>query len=333
MSTQQLGSLNTVDARKIWPDEARDFTPWLADNLGLLGKALRMNLKLVGQEEQVGRFSLDIKAQDVGRGVVVAVENQLNWSDHTHLGQLLTYAAGVDARVLVWVAPELLDEHRAALDWLNQWTGEEIEVYGVEVRVVRIGESLPAPDFRPVVVPKTRPEGKPGSLLPQSQAYRDFFQPLVDEFRRTGFTDRTTAYALNYQPIRSDLRDIDYRASLEVGRRAWVYLMIHGSDQDLNKRIFDALHRFRSEIERDLNAELDWLRNDNKSWSSVGLFRDGALDDPADKHDEIRAWMLDCLPRLKCAINPRLEEVLRGLQPSEAQPNAQESPRDADLDP
>ena len=331
MSTQQLGSLETVDAHKVWPDEARDFTPWLAANLGLLGKALGLNLKLVGQEVQVGRFSLDIQAQDVGRGLAIAVENQLTWSDHTHLGQLLTYAAGIDARVLVWVGPELLDEHRAALDWLNRWTREEIEAYGVEVRVVRIGESLPAPEFRPVVVPKIWSDRSSRGLLPESQAYRDFFQPLVDELRRTGFTDRTKALASKYQSLRSDFQDIHYYASLEGGRRAWAYLFIDGSDKKLNKRIFDALHEHKTVIERDLNAELAWNRSDNQRFSSVGLSTDGALDDPADKHNEIRDWILSYLPKLRCAINPRLEQVMRDLQPGEALANAQEPPLDVDV--
>ena len=169
--------------------------------------------------------------------------------------------------------------------------------------------------------------------MPQNRAYRDFFQPLVDALRRTGFTDRTNALARSYQPLRSDFQDICYYASLEGRRRAWAYLCIEASDNSLNKRVFDVLHRLRSEIERDLNTEVDWLRNDNKNWSSVGLFRDVALDDPADKHDEIGAWMLDYLPKLKCAFNPRLEQVMQGLQPSEAQAEAQEPPRDAGLDP
>ena len=106
--------------RAIWSDEARDFTPWLADHLEELGKALHLDMHLVEAEGAIGPFAADIIAD--GENGLVVIENQLERSDHGHLGQLLTYAAGRDARTLIWIAPELRDEHRAAINWLNRWT-------------------------------------------------------------------------------------------------------------------------------------------------------------------------------------------------------------------
>ena len=156
MAIPELGKLEPVPVREIWPDEARDFTPWLAKNLHRLGAELDMNLELVEQEAPAGRFKLDILARDAPFGVMVAIENQLEGTDHNHLGQLLTYAGNHDVRRLIWVAPNFLPEHRAALEWLNQWTDDEIEVYGVAVTVARIGDSLPAPSFNKVVSPAVR---------------------------------------------------------------------------------------------------------------------------------------------------------------------------------
>ena len=130
----ELGKIEQVDMRLIWPHEAHDFTPWLANRLDLLGDPLGMELELVQREADIGGFSLDILAQKRDTGELVAIENQLEWADHPHLGKLLTYAAALDARVVIWVASSFRGEHRATIDWLNDWTPEEINFYGVEVK-------------------------------------------------------------------------------------------------------------------------------------------------------------------------------------------------------
>lgn len=153
MGVPELGTIQPVAIRDIWTNEASEFTPWLAENLELLGEALGMSLELIQREAPVGGFSLDILAQDRNTDKVVAIENQLEPTDHTHLGQIMTYAAGHDARTVIWITPHFRDEHRAAIDWLNHWTPEEIAFYGVEVGAIKIGNSLPAPEFRPVAFP------------------------------------------------------------------------------------------------------------------------------------------------------------------------------------
>jgi hypothetical protein len=141
-----VGRLEPVDLRDIWKHEALAFTPWLAQNLDRLSDALGVLLTLEAVEHSVGPFSLDILATTPDDRKVI-IENQLEPSDHGHLGQCLTYAAGVGASVVVWVLPRLHAEHRAALDWLNEHTDEGIQFFGVEVSAVRIGDSLPAPIF------------------------------------------------------------------------------------------------------------------------------------------------------------------------------------------
>jgi hypothetical protein len=148
-----IGRLEEVGLRSVWPDEAKNFTPWLADNLDVLAAELGLGPLTVRQREfPVGSYSLDILAEDTG-GRVVAIENQLEWSDHRHLGQCLTYASGTRAWAVVWVAPRFNEEHRSALDWLNQHTDTDVHFFGVELAAVRIGDSLPAPLFRVVARP------------------------------------------------------------------------------------------------------------------------------------------------------------------------------------
>lgn len=152
MARPELGNIERVRPRCVWPNEAIHFTPWLAENLPSLGAALGMDLKFVRREASTGNFSLDILACDKS-GVKVAIENQLEWSDNSHLGQVLTYAAHFDARTLIWVSPKFNDVHRSAIEWLNHATNGAIKIYGVEVNTVRIGDSRTAVNFVPVIVP------------------------------------------------------------------------------------------------------------------------------------------------------------------------------------
>ena len=189
MTTPELGKLEPVPVRDVWKDEARNFTPWLANNLGQLGAELEMNLELVEQEVPAGRFKLDILAKDMDFDVMVAIENQLEPTDHNHLGQLLTYAGSHDVRRLIWVSPDFLPEHREALEWLNQWTDDEIEVYGVEVTAVRIGDSPSAPIFNKIVHPSVRvdrTEPAPPRQMTRSQFYSSFYRLLNGELANEG---------------------------------------------------------------------------------------------------------------------------------------------------
>ena len=146
MSASEFGRLERLSVRLGFDDESKDFTPWLADNLDRLSEQLGLALELREREHQVGKYSLDLLAEDV-LGRVVVIENQLEHSDHTHLGQLLTYCAGTDARVVIWVAPSFTAEHLAALEWLNQNTNSDVGFYAVEVELLRIGDSRTHAEF------------------------------------------------------------------------------------------------------------------------------------------------------------------------------------------
>ena len=197
MSKRDLARLSAVELRDVWEDEACDFTPWLAEeeNLNLLGETLGMALELESTERAVGRFSADIVAKKVNDGGTVLIENQLERTDHSHLGQILTYAAGLDALSVVWIAREFTDEHRAALDWLNDISNENTRFFGLEIEVWRIGDSRHAPKFNLAAKPNdwTKETRTQISLTPVRQARLDFW---------TGFHEYAEKRAQRIRPTK-----------------------------------------------------------------------------------------------------------------------------------
>jgi hypothetical protein len=147
-----FGTLERVSARAGWPHEAHEFTPWLAENVGLLGEALGLSLELQAREHKVGRYSLDLLLSDSEERTVI-VENQFGQTDHDHLGKLLTYCAGTEADVVIWIAERLNEEHAAVLEWLNENTRAEVRFFGLELELLRIDKSPLAPNFRVLVQP------------------------------------------------------------------------------------------------------------------------------------------------------------------------------------
>ena len=218
-----LGNLESVDPRTIWAHEAHDFTPWLANNLDRLGDALGIELELVEREANVGDFSLDLLATDLNRNATAIIENQLATTDHDHLGKLITYASGHDASVVVWLSTQIREEHRQAIDWLNQRTDEKTDFYAVVINVIKIGESKPALQFKVAASPNawqksTKTKTKVGTSE-KSEQYLTYFQSLIDELRDVHkFTGAKKAQAQNWYSFSSGNKTFRYvrRSQLET---------------------------------------------------------------------------------------------------------------------
>ena len=322
--TESEEGVEYLNVRKEWPDEALDFTPWLAkqEHLDLLGEELDLKLEVIQREKQVGPMYLDILARDASTGGLVAIENQLEESDLGHLGQLLTYATGLDAHVGVWVAPAFYHEFAQALHKLNRWTRDGVRFYGVKIELVRKDGGEPEPRFRTVVRPG---EWRTDRTLPpyaKSAAWHqhdDFFRPLIAELARAQFADGATQYGdYTGRLFPSGYDGIGYAASFWKDA-AWVTLSITVEDTDDTKRIFDRLHADRGGIEPSVaDAEWLWERHDPFTFSSISVRKDGTIDDPPDKLAQTRAWMLDLLPKFKQVFDPRVKKILAESRPTNA---------------
>jgi hypothetical protein len=307
-----LGTLKQVDVREVWANEAYDFTPWLAQNVGKLGEALGMELELKGQEAPVGDFSLDLLAHDLGRDRVVIIENQLESTNHDHLGKLLTYAAGYDAGVIIWIAKEIREEHRQTVDWLNQHTDGNIEFYAVVIEVIQIDNSRPACNFKAVAFPNewrksaiASSDGTPTSE--RGEAYRAFFQGLLDELRdKHHFTGARAAQPQSWYSFASGYSGLTYGFSFNQKAKVRAELYIDRGSAEENKAIFDRLFSERTLIEGEFGEPLQWDRLDNKRAARIYISRDGSIENDTQSLVEIRSWGINYLLRLKKVFGPKL---------------------------
>ena len=328
--------IERVHVQAMWKHEAHDFTPWLARNLDLLGEAIGIPLELKQREAPVGPLFLDILARDADSDVLVAIENQLAPANLQHLGQLVAYATGLDARAAVWVAPEFSYHHGTALHRLNEWTRDGIRFYAVKIEVVR-HEGAPHLDarFRKVVWPGGWDEDalvQPEEESPWKRRYSEFFQPLIARLVTDGFTDKAVQHfdptGRRFPSASTDAASCFYAASLQRQNDAWVTFHVRANDIERTNRIFDELHASREEIEAEFAArislrdqasagppapEWNWGKFAPFFFFSISVRRDGSILDSPQQHEEIRAWMLDHLPHLKAVFDPRVAAILKRI--------------------
>lgn len=313
-----FGTLRRVNLRSIWQHEASNFTPWLAENIGELGKVLGMELELQRREADVGDFSLDLLATDLGTNRLVIIENQLTATDHDHLGKLITYASGFDASVVIWIAESIREEHRQSLEWLNQRTDSDTEFFGVIVEVVQIDDSKPAYDFRPIVFPnewrKSKRREGTGQVSKKMEAYRLYFQELIDVLReKHKFTNARKGQPQSWYTFSSGHSGIYYGACFALANRARVELYIDQGDTDKNKALFDWLFQDKADIESELGSELEWERLDEKRSSRVALYTSGTIESDDETKRQLQNWMLNNLLKFKKIFDKRLKQFLNQL--------------------
>jgi hypothetical protein len=293
----------------VWPHEAQHFTPWLLANADVLSDLLGMDLELEVAEHPVGGFSLDLLGRDTATGQRVIVENQLETSDHGHLGQILTYAAGTDATTVVWTAPLFRPEHRAALDWLNTRTDEGTRFFGVEIAVVRIGDSEPAPLFKLIAQPNDWGKSvraaatASDALSPKEEQYQRFWTrwQQVAARERPGWSKATVAPKASWFSMTSGVAGATYylwfsRAGLAS------QLWFESRDESVNDERYAAFAAQREVVEAAYGGSMDFEDLPGKKSTRIGEVLSGAVISQEERWDEYVEWLLDRQTRLRKAV-------------------------------
>ncbi len=291
-----LGTLKKIDLRAEWKHEANDFTRWLAqeENLSVLANEIGFELKLTQAEAAVGDFSADILAEEVNTGRKIIIENQLERTDHSHLGQIITYASGYGAEVVVWVVKDVREEHRQAIDWLNNHTDDTIEFYLVKIELWQIAESPYAPKFDVVCKPndwaKTVKEATTGS------------QELTEiKLKQLEFWTQFKEYARQRSPkLRLQKPYPQHWANVSIGYSdAYLALTVNSREGAFgvelyipdNKALYEQLFARRTDIERDLGETAVWMPLPEKKASRIKVTSTGNFD-RKDRWEECFSWML-----------------------------------------
>jgi len=308
----ELGKLQKVDLRKAWKHEAFDFTNWLAkdENLGLLSDEIGIDLQVIQTEASVGKFNVDILAEEENTGRKVVIENQLETTDHSHLGQIITYASGYDAEIIIWIVKDVRDEHKHAIDWLNEHTDEKINFFVIKMELWQIGNSPFAPKFQIISKPndwaKAIKKSAGQSALTDTKLLQlDFW----NKFKEYAQSNNSKLRLRKAQP--HNWYDISFGSS-----EAYISLTINSLSNQIacevyipdSKDLFYELEKQRDKIEQELGMKLDWMALEDKKASRIKISSKADIND-SEKWNEYFDWLEDTASKFKKVFSKNVNRV------------------------
>ncbi|MBE5838216.1 DUF4268 domain-containing protein [Butyrivibrio sp.] len=313
--TNLIGRLQEVDIRELWSHEQYDFSEWLShsENLELLNEEIGTSLTEVEKEKPVGAYRCDLVGTDE-TGNTIIIENQLETSNHEHLGKLITYASGLDAKTIVWIVREAREEHKSAIEWLNNNTAENIGFFLLEIHAYKIGDSLPAAKFVVVESPndfiKSSKAGSNNSNdeLRYSQSERlvfwTRFQELLKETKAFNPKKVSTHHYCNL-PIGNSQ---SYISITLINVEGYIGVSIYIPD---NKDFYDKLAQYKDEINQKAgDVELKWMRLDNRKAARIFTMIPGLDFDNHDNYDELIHATIDRSVFLRNLFKPYIAKIL-----------------------
>lgn len=310
--SNELSRLEPVELRSEWTHEANEFTPWLArdENLELLSETLGMKLTLLGQEIAVGDFRADLLCKS-DNGTRILIENQLEETNHRHLGQILTYLTGLDVNIVIWIAKKFRDEHRAAFDRLNEMTQEEFQFFGIEIKLWTIANSVPAPQFEIVSNPNNWNKNIRSTINKNfsdtQHQHLEFWTLFTDYMEQRG------------NDIILPEPKIHRNFDIEIGTqgtviRAWRYkktgigvtLNLGGKNE---KRNYSFLKKQENEIQQSFDMKLEWDEKPNQANSRIALRKNETNPtDESDWKNQIE-WLASKVELFYQVFKPRIDEI------------------------
>ncbi|HSK71647.1 MAG TPA: DUF4268 domain-containing protein [Pyrinomonadaceae bacterium] len=294
----KLSRLEKVDLRNIWKHEALDFTNWLAepDNLSLLGDEIGIDISLIQTEASVGKFSVDILAEEQETGRKIIIENQLETTDHDHLGKIITYASGLDAEIIIWIVREVRDEHKQAIDWLNEHTDEKINFFAIKMEIWKIEDSPYAPKFYIVSQPNdwakiVKQTSTQTSKVSETRLLQLEFWEAFAEFAQ----NRNSSLKIKKPNRPKHYCNIRFGSSIAI-----ISLSTNSQSNEIScelyiyddKEFFYALEKYKDEIQQELNCQLIWMELPTKKASRIKVVRGGNIKNSDDWNDYFE-WFLE----------------------------------------
>lgn len=286
-----LGKLSKVDLRKAWKHEALDFTRWLSEdeNLSLLSDEIGIDIKLIQTEASVGKFNVDILAEEENTGRKIIIENQLETTNHDHLGKLITYASGYDAEIIIWIVKDVREEHKQAIDWLNEHTDEKIHFFAIKMELWQIGTSPYAPKFYIISKPnewaKALKQSASSQQLTETKITQLDFWNKFKEYAQNSKLRLRKTYPQHWYDI--SIGNSESHIALTINTQEnLIAVELYISD---SKDLYLALEENKKNIEQDLGFSLEWMELQGKKASRIKLVREADLE-KTEKWNEYFDW-------------------------------------------
>ncbi len=309
----KLIKLQEGDVRKIWPKEAQDLSQWMKNNIDILNDVLGLQIEIDEAELPVGNFRLDLAGNDASTQKPVVIENQFGKTDHDHLGKLITYAAGREAGILIWIAMEFQEPHRTALHWLNNVTGQDMLFYGLTLGVFRIDDSKPAPKYTLVVEPHSskRPRIISTAPSPRAMNYQDFWTKFLKHLKSKypGVTRAASARPQSWLSTGAGVSGFSIGASFTGSRNFCIELYIDTGNKEQNKQAFAELKESEVSIHDALGDLLDWEELPERRASRISLSKAGTIDDTPEQLQEYIIWGAERMAKFREVFRPLLTRL------------------------
>ena len=304
-----IGRIRRIGLRQVWSHEALNFTTWLEENIDVLADATGLQLSGVEREQSAGAFNVDLIAEDEdGRAVVI--ENQLERSDHDHLGKLLTYLVGIQARRAVWIVSDPRPEHVGVIAWLNE--SSSVDFYLLKLEAIRIGDSEPAPLLTQIVGPseETREVGRKKKEMAERerQRYRFFEGLLVAAKSRTSLHANISPSKYTWLGAGSGIAGVTFNYEV-LQRGARVMLYIGTRDGDENQSVFERLFRKKEVIEEAFGSSLEWDTKEGRRACKIQkTYATGGYRDEGD-WEAVYEELAEAMAKLESALKPHLKRL------------------------
>ena len=306
----QLSKLEKVDLMEVWKHEALDFTSWLAkpENLELLSDEIGIDISLIQTEANVGNFNVDILAEEENTGRKIVIENQLEPTNHDHLGKIITYASGFDAEIIVWIVKSVRDEHKQAVDWLNEHTDQKINIFAIQMEVWRIGNSPYAPKFQVIAKPNdwakaVKKATSQSELSDTKMLQLEFWSKFKEHVQdKNGKVKLRKAYPQHWY-------DISFGFS-----NAHIALTVNSQSEQMtceiyipdSKWLFSALLEIKESIENELSEQLVWEELLEKKASRIKLISNGVLSNQ-ENWGQYHSWLLENVLKFQTVFSKHIK--------------------------
>jgi hypothetical protein len=313
--TKKTGKIKKLSIREVLEKEDKDFTPWLEENIDQLSDIIGIDIEGVKREKDVGDFSCDLVGTEVNSEDMVIIENQYNRTDHDHLGKIVTYASGVGAKYVVWIAEKIREEHKKALEWLNEISTEGVSFFGVEVGAIQIDNSIPAINFDLIIEPNTwgrEVKQRTEQIDERHQKYIQFFTRLVAEYEKLkpewGHLTPGRAAWMAFGAGKAGFR---FCWSFRGNNRFDTELFIDTGDREQNKENYNKLKEFEEEINQQI-PDLEWEELPDRKGSRIVVYyqmSENVKKISESDMDKLAIWAIEKMDLFKKVFTEYIKKI------------------------